>query len=277
MIRKFYLVNEKENTFTLFGYGRNKTDIENLDNLGFEFDIDYHEFDGRFVEIGRSIPQKTISMTFIFYEGYAGFTKWREFVTKSKTLRLFYALDDIKYCYVNIKSSSKSQLEMGILRSDVQIECLSLWLVNKSASITVQKTDEGKTYTYSYPYNYAVSYNGKTTVINNSSRNVPLKITIKGNCQNPRVLILKDEVQVSALRLLIDERENPTIVINADPVDQYIKKILNSEETDIYSKQDFSSENFLFLPPGKSDIFFDPGVREPAICEIEFKEEYIAH
>ena len=277
MIRRFYLVNEKENTFTLFGYGRNKTDVESLDNLGFEFDIEYHEFDARFVEINRTIPQKTISMTLIFYEGYAGFTKWREFVTKSKTLRLFYEIGDIKYCYVNIKSSSKTELESGVLKSEIQVECLSLWLVNKSSTINVVKTDEGKTYTYAYPYTYAVSYNGKTTVQNDSSRNVPLKITLNGNCLNPRVIVYQNNEVVCALRILTDERENPKLIINADPTDQYIKKILNGNETDIYNKQDFSYENFLYLPPGKCEIFFDPGVREPATCLIEFKEEYIAH
>ena len=49
------------------------------------------------------------------------------------------------------------------------------------------------------------------------------------------------------------------------------------DEIDYYDKQDFSYDNFLFLPPGESEIFFDPGVREEATCEISFKEEYIAH
>ncbi len=185
MIRKFYLVNENENTFMLTGYGRNKTDIESLDNLGFEFDIEYHEFDARFVEIKRTIPQKTISMALVFYEGYDGFTKWREFVTKSKSLRLFYSLKDTKYCYVNVKSSSKTQLEAGILRSNVELECLSLWLVNKSAVINVTRTDDGKIYPYTYPYTYAISFNGTVEVENLSSRSVPIKLTIEGNVYNP--------------------------------------------------------------------------------------------
>lgn len=277
MIRKFYLCNENDNTFTLYGYGRNKTDIETLDNLGFEFDIDYSDFDGRFVEIDRTIPQKTISMTLIFYEGYDGFTKWREFVTKSKTIRLFYSLNDTKYCYVNVKSSSKTQLEYGILRSSIELECLSLWLVNKSATITVKKTDAGKTYNYLYPYTYAVSYNGKITVNNASSRSVPLKLTLKGNCLNPRVIIYQDNTAVSTLRLIMNERETPTIIVNAEPTDQYIKKVTASLEEDIYNSQDFSCDNFLFLPSGTSVIFFDPGVREPCSCLIEYKEEYVAH
>lgn len=277
MIRKFYLVNENESTFMLTGYGRNKTDIESLDNLGFEFDIEYHEFDARFVEIKRTIPQKTISMTLVFYEGYDGFTKWREFVTKSKTLRLFYSLKDTKYCYVNVKSSSKTQLEAGILRSNVELECLSLWLVNKSAVINVTRTDDGKIYPYTYPYTYAISFNGTVEVENLSSRSVPIKLTIEGNVYNPRVIIRQQEKEVATFRLLTDERENPTIVVNADPTDQYIVKFVDGDEIDIYSLQDFSKENFLFLPPGRSEIFFDPGVRENSKCTIEFKEEYIAH
>ena len=53
--------------------------------------------------------------------------------------------------------------------------------------------------------------------------------------------------------------------------------MLGPEEEDYYNTQDFSCDNFLFLPPGESEIFFDPGVREEATCEIAFKEEYIAH
>ena len=78
-------------------------------------------------------------------------------------------------------------------------------------------------------------------------------------------------------RLLVDEREQPIIEISADPVNQYIKKIANGEEIDIYHLQDFSYDNFLFLPPGVSEVYFDPGVREVISCEISFREEYIAH
>ena len=75
-----------------------------------------------------------------------------------------------------------------------------------------------------------------------------------------------------------EEREEPTIVVNAKPTNQYIQKITTDNEVfDYYDKQDFSQKNFLFLPPGTSEIFFDPGVREEARCEIEFCEEYIAH
>jgi hypothetical protein len=91
------------------------------------------------------------------------------------------------------------------------------------------------------------------------------------------VIVRQAEKQICAMRLIIDERESPTIVVNAEPTDQYIKRIQDSIETDIYSSQDFSYENFLFIPPGTSEIFFDPGVRETCRCEISFCEEYVAH
>lgn len=276
MRRKLYIVNESGSTF-YFDYAHGCI-IEELDGLGFEFEIDYQEFDGRFVETKRKMPQKQLDLTLIFFDGYLGFARWRDYITKSKELRLFYETDaGKKYCYVNIVSSSKTQKEVGILRTEVKVDYLSLWLVNKSAHISVEQTDEGKTYTYVYPYEYATSFNGKVTVTNNCSRDIPLKITIVGNVYKPRVIVRQNEKQVCAMRLLIDERECPTIEINAEPTNQYIKKIQGTVETDIYSEQDFSLENFLTIPPGTSEIFFDPGVRERCTCDISFCEEYVAH
>lgn len=276
MRRKFYLVNEVGSTF-YFDYKHN-TLIEELDGLGFEFDIEYSDFDAEFVETKRTIPQRSIDFTLVFLDGYIGFTRWREYLTKSKEIRLFYeTVAGKKYCYINIVSSSKAQLESGILRSKVKIDCLSLWLVNKSAHIDVRDVGGGKIYSYEYPYVYAVSFNGKVTVNNDSPRNVPLVIRLIGNCLNPRVIIRQDGVDIQTLRLITDERDNPTIEISSKPTNQYIRRLLNNEVEDYYNKQDFTFNNFLFLPPGESEIFFDPGVREEAECEIEFKEEYIAH
>ena len=276
MRRKLYIVNEVGSTFYFDSF--HNCAIEELDGLGFEFEIDYEEFDGKFVETKRKIPQNQLDLTLIFFDGYIGFTRWRDYVTKSKELRLFYETNaGKKYCYINVVSSSKAQKEAGILRSEIKIDYLSLWLVNKSASIIVERSNEGKTYPYSYPYDYAVSYNGKVTVTNNCSRDVPLKITMVGNLFKPRIIVRQNEIQVCAMRLLIDERESPLIEVNAEPTNQYIKKVLDGVETDIYSEQDFSYENFLFIPPGTSEIFFDPGVRERCDCEISYSEEYVAH
>ena len=276
MRRKLYLVNEVGSTF-YFDYMHNCV-IEEMDGFGFEFDIDYEEFDSRFVETKRKIPQRSLDLTLDFFDGYHGFTRWREFITKSKEIRLFYETSvGKKYCYVNVVSSTKAQLESGVLKSKVKIDCLSLWLVNKSAHIEVTDAGGGKIYTYQYPYVYAISFNGKVTVNNESSRKVPLVIRLIGNCYNPRVIIRQNGVDLQTLRLIVDERDEPTIVICSEPTNQYIKWLLDAEEQDYYDKQDFSCENFLFLPPGESEIFFDPGVREEATCEISFKEEYIAH
>jgi len=275
MRRKLYLVNEVGSTF-YFDYVHNCL-IENLDGLGFEFDIEYENFEADFVETKRSIPQRSITLDLVFLDGYQGFTRWREFVTKSNKLRLFYSCDGVKYCYVNVRSSTKTQMESNSLRTQVVVDCLSLWLVNKSYSFNVRDMGGGKIYTYTYPHEYAVSFNGSITVVNESSRRIPMVIRLIGNLYNPRVIVRQNGVEVSSLRLLIDERDQPTIEVSAVPTNQYINKIEGSEVTDYYDKQDFSYDNFLYLPSGESEVFFDPGVREEATCEIEFKEEYVAH
>lgn len=274
-MRKLYLVNEVGTPYFL-DY-KNNTLIETIDGLGYEFDIEYQDFADKYVENKRKLQQRVINVTLIFLEGYEGFTKWREYVSKSKELRLFYSADGLKYCYVNVQSTTKSQLEASVIRSAVRIECLSLWLIEKSNTINVIQSGEGKTYPYRFAYVYSISFNGMIIVSNECVKNVPLKIKITGNVLNPRVIIRQNGEVVSALRLLVDERENPVIEISSDPTDQYIRRTINGQVTDIYQDQDFSYDNFLYLPPGLSEIFFDPGVREPSTCEITYQEEYIAH
>lgn len=275
MRRKFYLINENDTTF-YFDYSHNCL-IEEIDGLGFEFEINYEEIDSNYVETKRTIPQRSIQFTLVFLDGYKGYTRWRNYVTSSKTLRLFYICNGEKYCYVTIKSSSKTQLESNSLRTTVSIDCLSLWLSDKCYAFDVTNPGGGKIYTYQYPYTYAISFNGRITVINDSSRKVPLLIRMIGNLYYPRVIVRQHGEDISTLRMLIDEHDSPTVEMNADPVNQYIKRKVGVNETDLYNYQDFSCDNFLFLPPGECEIFFDPGVRERARCEIEFKEQYIAH
>lgn len=274
-MRKLYLVNEVGTTYFLDYKG--KTLVEAIEGLGFEFEIEYQDFGDAFVESKRKVPQKTIRLSLVFLEGYVGYSKWRDFTTKSKEIRLFYIADGTKYCYVNVRSSSKTQLEAGILRSEVELECLSLWLVDKYAAIYVNQSNEGKTYPYKYTYIYAVSFNGKTTITNECSRPVPLTIKISGNVLNPRVLISQNGKVITSLRLLLDEREEPVLEICANPKKQYMRKTENGDQSDIYEDQDFSHDNFLFLPPGTSEVFFDPGVREVSSCQITYQEEYVAH
>jgi hypothetical protein len=274
-MRKLYLVNEVGTTYYL-DY-RNNTLIESLDGFGFDFNIEYQDFADKFVENKRKVQQRIINVTLLFLEGYEGFTIWREFITNTKKMRLYYFADGLKYCYVNVKSTSKSQLESFIIRSSVSIECLSLWLVDKTEVINVVESNEGKIYPYNYAYIYSVSYNGSVTLNNECVKSVPLKIKITGNLLNPRVIIRQNGIEVSKLRLLLDERDEPVIEVSSDPTNQYIKRIVDGVETDIYEYQDFSYDNFLFLPPGISEVFFDPGVMEPSTCEISFSEEYIAH
>ena len=276
MRRKFYLVNESGSTFHL-DYKHNCI-IEDIDGLGFDFEIEYQEFDSSYIETKRKMPQKNVSMTLIFFDGYAGFTRWRDFVSNSKELRLFYAIDSgVKYCYINVSSSSKTQIESGILRSTVKFDCLSLWLINKSYSTEVVDEGDGKKSRYTYPYRYAISFAVIIKVKNESSKTVPLLIRMTGNLFNPRVFVRQNGKVFYSLRLLINERETPTIEISADPANQYIKKIKGDYVEDYYIYQDFSFDNFLFLPPGEFEIFYDPGVRERSYFEVIFKEQYIAH
>ena len=129
-MRKLYLVNEVGTTYYL-DY-RNNTLIESLDGFGFDFNIEYQDFADKFVENKRKVQQRIINVTLLFLEGYEGFTIWREFITNTQKMRIYYYAAGLNYCYVNVKSTSKVA-RIFIIRSSVSIECLSLWLVDKTS------------------------------------------------------------------------------------------------------------------------------------------------
>ncbi|MCI1244372.1 MAG: hypothetical protein LKG11_00205 [Bacilli bacterium] len=273
-MRSLYLVNDVGSTFFL-DY-RCNTLIDSLDGLGFEYDVEHQKYDNTYLVTNKTLPLSEINLNLIFLEGYVGFAKWLEFVRKSKSLRLYYVSNNTKYCYVDIKSCTKGQLEAGTIKSSLVLEKLSLWIVKKSTEIEVDENTNKKVYPYPYPFIYSTTFNGRKSVTNSGMFKAPMRILIQGAVDNPTLSIEKEGVVVSKLRLILS-RSDTTLEIESDPTDQKIEETINGVTTNIYDKQDFTCDNFLFLPVGTYDLHFEPGVSKKTKCSISFLEGYIAN
>lgn len=275
-MRQFYLVNEVGTTY-FFDF-RTSTLISDINNIGYEKENTYLTYENSFKKVNEKVPQGTISFSIVFQNGYIGYSNFLKFIRESSSeLRLFYKVNnETKYMTVAFKSITKTQLESGSIKSELTLDKMSLWLNKVNYSIKINKDESGKRFPYSYPFVYSSSFNGEILVENNGEYKAPLYICIIGAVNNPEVEILKDEQVVSKLRLLVVS-SNCTIEVNSVLTDQYMKMTEGNTGKNIYSLQDFTCDNFLFLERGSFKIRFKPGVNSVTQCKISVYEGYGGH
>ena len=274
MIRQFYLENEYGDIY-YFNH-RNQTIISQVSGLGFSLDMKYLEYSRFYSRSEYNIPLSEIKETIIFLRGYEGYKVFVDFISKSnKEYKLHYENDAFKaYCYVDIANLSKAELVASTIQSNIVFKKLSLWLKEKSYEIIANGLNIGKVYTYTYPYYYSRSYEGKIYIKNDGLDKAPLVIEMVGSVDDPELLIKKNGEVVSTLRLYLTA-ENITITINSIPSKQEMVMEESGVITDIYGLQDFEADNFLFLDHGDYEIEFKPGVATESICRVTILEGYL--
>ncbi|MCF7930502.1 MAG: hypothetical protein K9L02_03215 [Acholeplasmataceae bacterium] len=274
MIRQFYLENKYGDKY-YFDY-HNQTLISQINGLGFALELKYLEYKNHFARSEYNIPLTEITTTLVFLKGYAGYKAFVDFISKSNDdIKLYYKTDTFNaYCYVDIASLTKAELVSGTLQSTIILKKLSLWLKERTYEIIANGSSSGKVYSYSYPYYYSSSYEGKAFIKNEGLNDAPIVIEMIGNVIDPEVLIKKNGEVVSTLRLYLTA-ENITISINSIPSKQEIVMNAAGVVTDIYGVQDFEEDNFIFLDYGEYEIEFKPGVATETICKVTVLEGYL--
>ena len=271
-MRKFYLVNEVGTAY-YFDY-RTGTLIASIVDIGFKKDNTYVTYKNTYTKVDEKNPQATLEFGVVFLSGYQGYSDFLKYIRESKELRLFYEVKhDVKYVYVAFKSISKTQLEYNSLSSNLVLDKLSLWQKIRNYEVTIDTIEGGKRYSYTYPYTYALSYSGQQLIQNDGEVNAPLNLEIVGAVDNPRIEIYSGDELISTLQLYVSSADC-TIKVHAEETNQYMVKIENGIETNIYQLQDFNYENFLFIPNGSFKLIFKPGVTSNSLCRIEIVEGY---
>lgn len=247
-----------------------------MSGLGFSLDLKYLEYSQFYQKSDYNIPLTEITETLVFLKGYQGYKHFVDYISKSyKSYKLYYENQAFKaYCYVDIASLSKAELIAGTIQSNIIFKKLSLWLKEKTYEIIANGSSSGKVYSYTYPYFYSSSYEGKAFIKNEGLDKAPILIEIIGNVINPEVHIKKNGETVSLLRLYVTA-ENATIIINAMPSKQEMIMDESGIKTDIYSQQDFEVDNFIFLDHGDFEVEFKPGVATESICKLTVIEGYL--
>ena len=273
MIRRLHLENASGNRFDFSP--RSSCLISGLSGLGFSQEITYLKYGHFYNRVDQTEPLSEIQGTLTFLKGYRGYAEFTEFLRLGEEgLKLVYEAEDSAFCFVDVKSLSKTELLAGALTCLIIFQKLSPWLKSQVFTIEVNEEASGKVYPFIYPYRYSASYEGKIRITNRGVRKAPLFIEMIGAVQNPEVLLRKDDEVVSILRIYYTS-ESGEIHVSAVPNDQYIRLLDNSVVTSLYAEQDFTCDNFLFVDPGECEIEFKPVVAGATRCRITMLEGYL--
>lgn len=275
-MRQLYLVNEVGTTY-FFDF-RSNTLISEISDIGFSKEITYLTYENTYLKAKEKNPQTSLDFTVIFLKGYDGYSSFLDFLKVSKgELRLFYKInDETKFCYVVVKSLTKTQLESGAITSNLKLDKLSLWIKRETSTIAVNEDTNGKVFPFKYTFQYSASFNGTISVRNDGEVKAPINVVISGAVDNPTLEIIKNSIVISKLKLLV-KSTSCTIEVNAEVTNQYMIMTENGVTKNIYSEQDFTCDNFLFLEPGEFQLKFSPDVSSKTNCKVTLMEGYSGH
>lgn len=273
MIRRFYLENKKGHQFH-FSL-QNGCLLSQVSGLGFEQELTHLKYEMFFQRVSTTQRVHEIQATPTFLAGYDGYQRWIEYLNLGdRHLKFVYETTDRSFCYVDIKSLTKQELVAGALVSQITLNKLSLWLKQRTLVMELSPDLQGKVYPYTYPLQYQNVAFGKMRILNRGTYKAPLIIELIGALENPEVRILKTGAIQSTLRLYHSQTSGE-VHVSSLPSSQYIRYVSSGLVESLYSSQDFTCENFLFLDPGESEIEYLPGVMEAALCRIIVFECYL--
>jgi hypothetical protein len=276
MIRKIWLESE---TGSVFEFNEaNRTLVTNLSGFGINLLNGYISYNDNYKKYLENIPLTDISATLLFLNGYEGYGRFVEYLENNSELRLYFVTKSKKrYCRVNVRELTKSDISANSIISELKLEKTSMWLLDVMNSIELNNEVVGKVYPHTFPYLYNESYQGIVELNNKGYRPAPTIIQINGSVKNPQVLLYKDDILVSSLRVYIEtDNEFHKVIIDSRENLQKIVKLENHLVTNIYDQQDFTKDTFLYLPVGITKVVFDPGKLSSATCNIMFVENYLS-
>lgn len=250
-MRQFVLINQKGNRYSL---NDRKSFMTEPSGLGFEFKVDYENYNDFFVEKDRELKQPKIKGKIYFssYEEYYNFMLFIQF----RPLELEYTSHKTFYMTCNVDKIGKEELvDFGKLQCPIEI-------VGKTAFYEkiIRKNDStgniGKAYSYTYPYTYVGTDTGTVEfdVISNMESGV--KMTMMGPLINPSWSYFVNGVKklsgkinaniASGNRLVIDTTGSPYLIHEVDNMNQLVK--------DRYEDSDFTTKRFIRLERGNNVI-----------------------
>lgn len=281
--RQFLLVNENDEIFNL----NSRLDNDNLNevfyhapsNLGsssiITTETQYYYTPVSSIEWTPLNPSG--ELIFKTYDQYANFIY---FTSHSSNLSLIYKpaftknmnlpITPTVYAQCVISAIDKSEINNGMLKAPITFKLLEPWRTDKLLKIGIDTSGtKGKTYPYKYNYRYG-SKSKQTVTINNLGSlptfpNLKIRNYTKSFNINTRDFNTGEIIQTLAFNKVSDGSD--IVIINCDPIDQYIT--FNGSNAYININPDMDS--YIMLQPGTTILEMDSNDGE---LEVEYDYRY---
>lgn len=255
MIRNFSLTNSFGAEYSLMQ--EDKGIMFNPDGLGFDDVTEYEQIGEFFSPLTERFGQQVIQGTMIFsvdpYVTYNEFTKFCQHAPLILTYEVDAGTFKIPVRLTKIEKGDTA----GWLYLECNVEFTALARLYKTVVANNSgSAGGGKVYDYEYDYTYGDFVADTISIESDSVTQSPCKISIFGECTQPRWIHYVDGVQVatgyyngtipSNHKLVIDTSTTPYSITERDIADNLI--------ADRYELCDFSTERFFLLEYGKNTI-----------------------
>lgn len=257
-MRKFYIENERNERFSLWG---NRVYMVEPAGLGIKHESSYIRIGNSFLRNKMHISQSNISgkIEFIGSDANKKFNEFYRFCSAADELYLVYDPGDgTEYIRdVDIVEVGKTERTGATLPISVEFACKSLYYLRDNNRFTFERTDNEKRYDYAYDYQYSDYGTYETEFVNNGHAPAPFECVINGYCVNPSIRIIKDNLTLYEVVFPVVVEEGEYIRYSSRDGQLEATFVSKDAETNMMNLLDIEKDNFFKIPVGNSTIIFD--------------------
>lgn len=254
MPREFRLKNAIGQEFDLM---RKDAFFHAPDGLGMGITVTSSDLGDFYLKTDSKIDQKNITGEMIFAD-YSQFDEFAKFASYPPLTMQRRATKETEWeslsCEVSKLNLSEIQPTSRRLICAVDFICYSPWKAKTRYEISVTPPSEND-YPHSYPHGYYSAASGSVSITNSGVYDAPLKITIDGACVNPHYSLRQNNTEIGQGTINVSVNAGDMLVINSNPEEAEICIYgEDGQKTDVYQNSDFSTERFIYAPPGDSTL-----------------------
>lgn len=260
MVRKFSLLNEKNQTFSFMDI-YNYCLLTEPAGLGIALDIDYAQLDNFFVENSNKIQQNQIG-GIVNFKNYDNYKKLIDFIEKSEKLKLLYTVpytSGVRSYYRDISKPNISKTELnhetGILSESITFNCLSLWYEPRQISYEMERGTQEIVWDFEWNSSWIGFNTSNIEVTNDGHVPAAIQLTINGEVVNPIIELYVEDVLTQRINITAEVYEGEKFLYSSKTEDFYIKKRLsNGTEESLFNLSNivFSQDLIMKLPTSKT-------------------------
>ena len=254
-VRKFYLVNKRGKRYELL---TRRQFLHSPGGLGYQESTIYQRLGEQFSVVDEGLEQGEITGS-VFFPNPNAYDKYFEFVQFCRDTPIYLTYVPVKQEYmrqVRLDTIGKTEIEGTGLNCSVTFKALTLWYKRVKSINDSGDSSSGKEYEYTYDYRYSTNATNTVSFDSDSYNDSPIRLTIFGECTNPRWQHYVDNVLVATGAVEGTVQNGMKLVIDTTVVPYSIKQLnmLDEEVLNMYPLSDFSTDRFLLAKKGKNRI-----------------------